>query len=133
MPLRTIEVPHLGGTTASYWLSSLDPSKPTLVLVNSFGTSVDLYKAQFADAKLTKKVNLLAIDVLGHGNTRTRSPTWTYWDTATVNLQVVDKLGLKGKVFALGTSQGGFIVVRMALLEPETVRDQPFPHSHTKQ
>lgn len=121
MTTLAIEVPHLGGTTANCWLSSSDPSKPTVVLVNSFGTSVALYEAQFAEAKLTEKVNLLAIDVLGHGDTRTKSPMWTYWDTATVNLQVLDKLGLNGRIYALGTSQGGFIVVRMALLQPKRV------------
>jgi homoserine acetyltransferase len=35
--------------------------------------------------------------------------------------QVVEALGMKGKVFALGTSQGGWIVVRMALLQPHRI------------
>lgn len=38
-----------------------------------------------------------------------------------MNLQVLDALGIKGKVFALGTSQGGWIVVRMALLQPHRI------------
>ena len=36
-------------------------------------------------------------------------------------LQVMDKLGID-KAFALGTSQGGWMVTRMALLAPERVR-----------
>jgi microsomal epoxide hydrolase len=35
-------------------------------------------------------------------------------------LQVMDKLGIE-KAFALGTSQGGWIVTRMALLAPDRV------------
>lgn len=35
--------------------------------------------------------------------------------------QVLDALNVKGKVFALGTSQGGWIVARMALLQPDRI------------
>lgn len=123
---KTIRVSHLGGIDAAYQTPGpLDPSKPTLVLVNSFTTSSELYKSQFANKELTSKINLLAIELLGHGQTRTRKENWTYWDTAIMNLQVVEELEkrgeLKGKVFVLGTSQGGWITVRMALLAPERV------------
>jgi pimeloyl-ACP methyl ester carboxylesterase len=92
-----------------------DPSKPTLVLVNSFTTSSELYRGQYANQALTSAMNLLAIELLGHGATRTKSETFTYWDTAIMNLQVMSALGIN-KAFVLGTSQGGWITVRMALL-----------------
>ena len=37
-----------------------------------------------------------------------------------MNIQVMDALGIK-RAFALGTSQGGFITVRMALIAPDRV------------
>ena len=37
-----------------------------------------------------------------------------------MNLQVMETLGID-KFFALGTSQGGWVVARMALLAPEKV------------
>lgn len=119
---RTIEVPHLGGIKAGYALSgdSYDASKPTVVLINSMCTTVSLYRDQFNNTKLTDAVNLLAIEPLGHGATSTAAEHFTYWDTATMALQVMDKLGIE-KAFALGTSQGGWIVVRMALLAPNRV------------
>lgn len=118
---KTIQVPHLGGTTAAYQMPQpYDPSKPTLVLVNSFTTSSELYKQQYADPALTGALNLLAIELLGHGQTRTRRENWTYWDTAEMNLQVLDALGIE-KAFVLGTSQGGWITARMALMRPEKV------------
>jgi pimeloyl-ACP methyl ester carboxylesterase len=109
-----------------------DPSKPTLVLVNSFTTSSELYRQQYANAELNKHMNLLAIELLGHGQTRLSSakasahiphltPNFTYWDTAIMNLQVISALGIKGKIFVLGTSQGGWITVRMALLAPDVI------------
>ena len=65
-------------------------------------------------------MNLLAIELLGHGHTRTKSENFTYWDTAIMNVQVMDALGIK-EAFVLGTSQGGWITVRMALVAPDRV------------
>jgi microsomal epoxide hydrolase len=119
---KTIEVPHLGGIKAGYALSGdgYDASKPTCVLINSMCTTVSLYRDQFSDTKLTDAVNLLAIEPLGHGATSCPSEHFTYWDTAIMALQVMDALGVQ-KAFVLGTSQGGWMVVRMALLAPERV------------
>ena len=118
---RTVQVSHLGGITAGYQMPfRYDPSKPTLVLVNSFVTTSELYREQYQNEKLTSAMNLLAIELLGHGKTRTKTENWTYWDTAIMNLQVMESLGVE-KAFVLGTSQGGWITVRMALLAPEKV------------
>jgi pimeloyl-ACP methyl ester carboxylesterase len=119
---KTVHVPHLGGIDAGYQMPKpYHASKPTLVLVNSFTTSSELYRKQYANNELTSKMNLVAIELLGHGQTRTKSEHFTYWDTAIMNLQVMEALGIK-KAFVLGTSQGGWICVRMALLAPEKVR-----------
>lgn len=117
----TIEVPHLGGIKAGYKLSgAYDAKKPTVVLINSMCTTVSLYNDQFSSKELTDAVNLLAIEPLGHGATSCPIEHFTYWDTAIMALQVLDKLGIQ-KAYALGTSQGGWMVARMALLAPERV------------
>ncbi|KAF1356174.1 alpha/beta hydrolase fold family protein [Delphinella strobiligena] len=118
---KTVHVPHLGGIDAAYQMPhAYDAFKPTLVLVNSFTTSSELYQSQYKNKELTDAMNLIAIELLGHGLTRTKSENFTYWDTAIMNLQVLEALGIK-KAFVLGTSQGGWITVRMALLAPETI------------
>ncbi|CZT47146.1 related to alpha/beta hydrolase [Rhynchosporium secalis] len=118
---KTVHVPHLGGIDAAYQMPKpYDSSKPTLVLVNSFTTSSELYQGQYANNELNDTMNIIAIELLGHGQTRSRSETFTYWDTAIMNLQVLDALGIK-KAFVLGTSQGGWITVRMALLGPDKI------------
>lgn len=128
--VKTVRVPHLGGISAAYQQhpATPDPSLPTLVMVNSFTTSSELYRSQFANKELTSRMNLLAIELLGHGDTRVEgsgsfagAENWTYWDTTIMNLQVLEALGVQGRVFVLGTSQGGWICVRMALLAPERV------------
>jgi pimeloyl-ACP methyl ester carboxylesterase len=119
---QTVRVPHLGGISAGYRLSgsAIDPAKPTLVMINSMCTTSSLYEAQFSSQTLTDAVNLLAIEPLGHGATSSASEQFTYWDSATMALQVMDALKVS-KAFALGTSQGGWVVARMALLAPERV------------
>lgn len=119
---ETITVPHLGTSTIGYKLGkAYDASLPTLVMVNSFTTSVEQYRPQFADEKLTATANLLAIEPYGHGQTRASYEQFTYWDSAIANLQVLDALDIP-EAFILGTSQGGWIATRMAILAPGTVK-----------
>ncbi|RFU78638.1 hypothetical protein TARUN_3608 [Trichoderma arundinaceum] len=119
----TIRVPHLGGINAGYRLSNgaVDSAKPTVVLINSMCMTSALYDIQFGNKALTDAANLLAIEPLGHGATECSSENFTYWDTAIMAVQVLDALGIK-KAFALGTSQGGWIVTRMALVAPEKIQ-----------
>ena len=118
----TITVPHLGTSTIGYKLGkAYDASLPTLVMVNSFTTSVELYRPQFADEKLAATANLLALEPYGHGQTRASYEQFTYWDSAIAGLQVLDALGIS-EAFVLGTSQGGWIAARMAMLAPGTIK-----------
>ncbi|GAB3294347.1 alpha/beta fold hydrolase [Epidermidibacterium keratini] len=118
---QTAQVSHLGGSTIGYKLSEpYDPALPTLVLVNSFSTSVELYRPQFSDPALSAAVNLLAIEPFGHGETRAGLPDFTYWDSAIANLELLGVLGID-RAFVLGTSQGGWIAARMAMLAPQTI------------
>ncbi|OJJ88960.1 alpha/beta fold hydrolase [Aspergillus glaucus CBS 516.65] len=137
---KIVHVPHIGGIDAAYQMRHpYDAAKPTLALINSFTTSSDLYSLQYEDKTLTDKMNLLAIELLGHGQTRTKRENWTYWDTAEMSLQVLDALGID-KAFVLGTSQGGWITVRMALMRPEKIAgiiplgtSLDFESEHTRQ
>ena len=119
---ETITVPHLGTSTIGHRLGKpYDASLPTLVMVNSFTTSVELFRPQFADEELGAAANLLALEPYGHGRTRASYEQFTYWDSAVANLQVLDALGIP-EAFVLGTSQGGWVAARMAMLAPGTVK-----------
>ena len=119
---ETVSVPHLGGSTISYKFGKpYDPSLPTLVMINSFTTSMELYRAQFADSALIAAMNVLAIEPYGHGATRATWEQFTYWDSAVADLQVLEILGIP-EAFVLGTSQGGWIAARMAMLAPDKVK-----------
>src|SRR3954467_12465534 len=138
---ETITVPPLGTSTIGYTLGKdYDASLPTLVMVNSFTTSVAQYRPQFADERLTATPNLPPIEPYGpgrarapgaptppggapcgDGRTRASYEQFTYWDSAIANLQVLDAPDIP-EAFILGTSQGGWIAARMAILAPGTVK-----------
>ncbi|KAG9251911.1 Alpha/Beta hydrolase protein [Emericellopsis atlantica] len=123
-PIRTVLVPHLGGIKVGYRVSEpvLDPAKPVVVMFNPFTTTAEYYLPEFKNKALRDSLNLVAIEPLGHGQTRLmKTESFTYWDSAIMAFQVLDTLGID-KVFALGTSQGGWIAARMALLAPERVK-----------
>ncbi|KAF3032928.1 hypothetical protein E8E12_004421 [Didymella heteroderae] len=126
MPSSTIPITitHLGNLQVGYRLTNdvVDPSKPTLVCINSMCMTTALFDAQFKDKSLTNAMNILAVEPLGHGATSfpTKASHFTYWDSAIVALEVMTALKVE-KAFILGTSQGGWVVVRMALLAPERV------------
>ena len=118
----TIAVSHLGGSEIGYQFGApYNPDLPTLVMVNSFSTGVDLYRPQFADERLLQVANLLALELFGHGQTRASMKHFTYWDSAIGNLQALEALGIE-QAFVLGTSQGGWIAVRMAILAPDMIQ-----------
>lgn len=120
---KTVLVHHLGGIEVGFRASRavLDNTKPTIVMFNPFTTTTDYYTPEFENEALTAIANLVAIEPLGHGNTRAvKTESFTYWDSAIMGLQLLDVIGIE-KAFALGTSQGGWIAARMAILAPERV------------
>jgi len=119
---QTVSVPHLGGSEVGYRFGApYNPDLPTLVMSNSFSTCADLYRPQFGDAELMGTANLLALELFGHGATRAGYSQFTYWDSAIANLEAMDALGIP-QAFVLGTSQGGWIAARMAMLAPEKIK-----------
>ena len=90
---------------------------PVVVLLHSFLMDVTMWTPQvvaFGDS-----YRLIAIDERGHGATPANAP-FDHWDVAKDTLAVLDELGVESAA-VVGTSQGGFVALRMALLAPERV------------
>lgn len=60
-------------------------------------------------------------DERGHGQTETTPDPFTYWDSASDVLGLLDVLGVEQAVLA-GMSQGGFLSMRAALTAPDRVK-----------
>jgi pimeloyl-ACP methyl ester carboxylesterase len=122
LPLKTVKVSHLRGTTISYSLPNgpIKSSKPTLVFINGYSGNAHRFHAQVNDPQLTEIANLLVLEPLGHGSTNTSAPAFTLWDAAWTFAQALDALNVQ-KYMVCGTSMGGFIAARLALYTPERV------------
>ncbi|MEV4600015.1 alpha/beta hydrolase [Amycolatopsis sp. NPDC049253] len=90
---------------------------PAVVLLHSFLMDVDMWLPQVEAFRGDHR--LIAIDERGHGETPADGP-FDYWDVARDALAVLDHLGFD-RAAVIGTSQGGFVGLRMALLAPERV------------
>ncbi len=76
---KVTDIPHLGGSKIGCRFSSnFNPGFLTLVLVNSFTTSSELYLKQFADERMRSKTNLIAMEPFGHGASRAPKDPFTY-------------------------------------------------------
>ncbi len=71
-------------------------------------------------AALSGDYRVITWDERGHGETAAPGP-FTFWDSARDVLGLLDHLGLRSAVLG-GHSQGGFLSLRAALLEPDRVR-----------
>ena len=90
---------------------------PPVILLHAFLMDGEMFAPQVNE--LRTEFRFLAVDERGHGGTPADAP-FDYWDVARDALGLLDELGLD-RAAVIGTSQGGFIGLRMALLAPERV------------
>ncbi|WP_068029986.1 alpha/beta fold hydrolase [Nocardia mexicana] len=90
---------------------------PPVLLLHSYLMDADMFAPQVRS--LGAMFRLIAMDERGHGGTPADRP-FTYWDVARDALGLLDELAVP-RCAVVGTSQGGFIALRMALLAPERV------------
>jgi pimeloyl-ACP methyl ester carboxylesterase len=90
---------------------------PPVVLLHSFLMDGEMFAPQIAE--LGAEFRFITVDERGHGATPADGP-FDYWEVARDVLGLLDELGLDGAA-VIGTSQGGFIGLRMAMLAPERV------------
>lgn len=103
-----------GGQEVAY--SDHGGSGPVVVLLHSFLMDGRMFEPQLA---AFDGFRCVTVDERGHGGTPASGP-FDYWDVARDVLGVLDHLGVE-RAAVVGTSQGGFVALRMALLAPERV------------
>ncbi|MFC4944709.1 alpha/beta fold hydrolase [Pseudonocardia sp. GCM10023141] len=90
---------------------------PVVVLLHSFLMDVEMFAPQVAAFGADHR--LIAVDERGHGGTPATAP-FDYWDVARDVLGLLDHLRID-RATVIGTSQGGFVALRMALTDPDRV------------
>jgi pimeloyl-ACP methyl ester carboxylesterase len=92
---------------------------PAVILAHGFLMDREMFAPQ-VDA-LAPEFRVITWDERGFGETEFDGEPFTYWDSARDCLALLDHLGIERAVLG-GMSQGGFLSLRAALLEPERVR-----------
>jgi pimeloyl-ACP methyl ester carboxylesterase len=93
-------------------------NRPAIIFSHGFGMTRAMFAPQLAAFGPTHRC--ITWDSRAHGGSPTDGP-FDYWDSARDALAVLDHVGVERAVF-VGTSQGGFLSLRAALLAPERVR-----------
>lgn len=108
-------VANLDGTEVFY--EDTEGDRPALVFSHGLLMDHEMFADQVDAFKLSYRC--IAWDERGHGRTKSGGP-FTYWDSATDLLALLDHLGLE-TAFLVGMSQGGFLSLRAALSAPDRV------------
>jgi 3-oxoadipate enol-lactonase len=106
----------VNGTTITYSDSGGDG--PAVVFSHGYLMDHSMFDPQVA--ALAPEYRVITWDERGFGGTKAAGP-FTYWDSATDVLGLLDHLGIERAVLG-GMSQGGFLSLRAALHAPERVR-----------
>lgn len=90
---------------------------PALVMLHGFLMDRSMFAPQVE--AMSDNYRCITVDERGHGQTTGVTP-FDYWDVANDVIAVLDHLGVPTATIA-GTSQGGFVALRVALLRPDLV------------
>jgi 3-oxoadipate enol-lactonase len=92
---------------------------PPIVFSHGFLMDHEMFAPQVAE--LSDVYRVITWDQRGFGTTETDGGEFTYWDSARDLFGLLDVLGVERAVLA-GMSQGGYVSLRAALLQPDRVR-----------
>jgi pimeloyl-ACP methyl ester carboxylesterase len=92
-------------------------SGPVVVLLHSFLMDATMFAPQVAE--FGADFRFIGVNQRGHGDTPA-TEAFDYWDSARDVLELLDELGIDRAAF-VGVSQGGFVAMRVALLDPQRV------------
>jgi 3-oxoadipate enol-lactonase len=92
---------------------------PAVILAHGFLMDREMFAPQVE--ALAPEFRVITWDERGFGQTEFDGEPFTYWDSAEDCLALLDHLGIDRAVVG-GMSQGGFLSLRAALLEPDRVR-----------
>jgi 3-oxoadipate enol-lactonase len=93
-------------------------SGPAVIFCHSFSMNGSMFSPQFA--AFAGAYRCITWDQRAHSFSPASAP-FTFWDSARDALALLDRLEINCAIF-VGTSQGGFVALRTALLAPDRVR-----------
>ena len=112
-------MPHVSVNGARLYVEDTGGDGPAVVF--SHGNLMDHEMWEHQVGVLATEFRCVVWDERLHGRTEDDGALYTYWDSASDLLGLLDALGIE-RATLVGHSQGGFLSMRAALLAPERVR-----------
>lgn len=112
-------MPHAAINGQQIWFEDTGGDGPAVVLAHGFLMDREMFVPQVDE--LRGRYRVITWDERGFGLTETDGQPFSYWDSASDCIGLLDHLGIDRAVIG-GMSQGGFLSLRVALLAPERVR-----------
>lgn len=112
-------MPHADVNGQRLFYVDTGEGEDTVIFSHGYFMSHAMFRPQVE--ALRDRWRCIAWDERGHGQTQTTPEPFTYWDSASDLLGLLDHLGIERAVLA-GMSQGGYLSLRAALTAPERVR-----------
>jgi 3-oxoadipate enol-lactonase len=112
-------MPHAKINGQNIYFEDSGGSGPPVILSHGFLMDHEMFAPQLA--ALAPEFRVITWDERGFGLTEFDGKPFTYWDSASDCLGLLDHLGIDRAVVG-GMSQGGFLSLRAALTAPERVR-----------
>lgn len=112
-------MPHLEVNGQQLYVEDSGGEGPPIVLSHGFLMDHEMFAPQVAE--FGERYRVITWDERGFGRSVADGQPFTYWDSARDVFAILDQLGIERAVLA-GMSQGGFLSLRAALLQPDRVR-----------
>mmetsp|Transcript_19920 Transcript_19920/g.25787 ORF Transcript_19920/g.25787 Transcript_19920/m.25787 type:complete len:275 (+) Transcript_19920:52-876(+) len=111
-------IAHINGIKINYQDSG-GLEKPVILFSHGFMMDHSMFKSQID--RFSSEFRCIAWDERGFGETPTGDKPFTYWDSASDAIGLLDHVGVEKAVFC-GMSQGGYLSLRAAISHPDRVQ-----------
>src|SRR6187431_3298357 len=119
-PIRYVApMPHADINGQRIYFEDTGGEGPAVILAHGFLMDQEMFAPQVE--ALSPDYRVITWDERGFGQTEFDGEPFSYWDSASDCLGLLDHLGIDRAVVG-GMSQGGFISLRVALTSPDRVR-----------
>jgi len=112
-------MPHADVNGQRLYYEDTGAGEPVLVFSHGLFMDHSMFDPQVR--AFGERRRCIAWDERGHGQTQTTPEAFTYWDSASDVLGLLDHCGVQQAVL-VGMSQGGYLSLRAALTAPDRVR-----------
>jgi len=120
-PDARIEYAEYEGRTLRYLTMHRNDSFPTLFFLHGSPSSMSVYNVYYSDSTLAQWANIIAVDRPGYGFSDLGRSEKSVRRQAEKMWKILEKEGFPSPLYIVGSSYGGTVAAKMAMLEPDRI------------